>query len=186
MKQFAILALAILLSGCTGVQPVLVEPTAEAFVTSTLPPTSLPLPTSFLAPVNTTPTTDPSILAQLFPNSNMEDELTRMDQQGMVIVEVTPINLGMAGDALVFEIAMNTHSVDLSMDLAQLATLSTDAGRVFQAVSWDAPRGGHHISGELVFPALVDGISVLDGASKITLRIRDVDAAMRTFEWDLQ
>jgi hypothetical protein len=104
----------------------------------------------------------------------------------MVTVEVTPINLGMVGDNLVFDIAMNTHSVDLSMDLAQLSTLTTDAGKDIQAISWDAPRGGHHISGELVFPALVDGISILDGASKITLQIRDVDATMRTFEWDLQ
>jgi len=108
-----------------------------------------------------------------------------MDQQGMVTVEATPINLGMAGDSLVFDIAMNTHSVDLSMDLAQLSTLTTDTGRDIPAMSWDAPRGGHHVSGELVFPARIDGVSILDGASKITLQIKDVDATMRIFEWDL-
>jgi len=186
MKRFTILVLAILLSACTGTQPNPAEPTAEAFVTSTLPPTSQPLPTSYSSPVTPTPTTNPSILAQLFPNSNAGNELTRMDQQGMVIVEVTPMNFGMPGDSIIFEVSMNTHSVDLSMDLAKLSTLSTDTGRVIQAVSWDAPIGGHHVSGELVFPALVDGVSVFDGAAKFTLQIKDVDAPMRTFEWSLQ
>lgn len=183
MKLFVILTLAILLSSCTGVQQSPVEPTAEAFVTSTLPPTSIPLPTSFSSPV--TPTTDPSIFAQLFPNSNAGNELTRMDQQGMVIVEVTPMNFGMPGNTIIFEVAMNTHSVDLSMDLAQLSTLTTESGIVIQATSWDAPRGGHHVTGELSFPAVVDGVSVFDGATKLTLQIKDVDATIRTFEWDL-
>jgi len=186
MKKIAILALAILLSACTGVQPIPVEPTVEAFVTSTLPPTSQPLPTSISSPVTSTPTTDPSIFGQLFPSSNAGNEQTRMDQQGMVTVEVTPMNFGMLGDTIIFEVAMNTHSVDLSMDLAQLSTLTTDAGRVIQALSWDAPRGGHHVSGKLVFPALVDGVSIFDGTAKFTLQIKDVDAQLRIFEWDLQ
>jgi hypothetical protein len=54
----------------------------------------------------------------LFPGSSGGNELTRLDEQGMVTVEVTPLNLGMPGETLVFEVSMNTHSVDLSMDLA--------------------------------------------------------------------
>ncbi len=109
-----------------------------------------------------------------------------VDEQGAVVVEVTPLNLNTPDDTLEFEIALNTHSVDLSMDLVQLVTLTTNVGIVVQAASWDAPRGGHHVSGKLIFPSTSDGNSFLDEATKIILQIRDVDAAMREFEWQLQ
>jgi len=38
----------------------------------------------------------------------------------------------------------------------------------------------------LIFPALKDGKSILDGASKLTLTIVNVDAASRVFEWELK
>ena len=72
------------------------------------------------------------------------------------------------------------------MDLANLATLTTDSGRTVQATLWDAPRGGHHVSGTLSFPASVDGKALLDGVTKLTLTIKDVDAPQRAFTWDLQ
>lgn len=59
-------------------------------------------------------------------------ELTRTDEQGAVVIEVTPLNLDSATDTLEFDVSMNTHSVDLSMDLAQLATLTTDTDIGFQ------------------------------------------------------
>jgi hypothetical protein len=86
-----------------------------------------------------------------------------------------------------FEVAMNTHSVDLSMDLAALATLSTDAGQQVGASAWQAPRGGHHVSGVLSFPATDgDGNDLLVGASQLTLTVRNLDAAARTFTWNLR
>ena len=113
-------------------------------------------------------------------------DLTRSDQQGMVVVEVTPLNLGSSGDTLEFDVALNTHSVDLSMDLTSLATLTTDAGITVAATKWDAPSGGHHVSGKLFFPGTKDGKSILDGASKLTLAILSLDAASRVFEWELK
>jgi hypothetical protein len=113
-------------------------------------------------------------------------ELTRVDQQGAVGIEVTPLNLRTPGDSLEFDVWMNTHSVDLSMDLAALATLTTDTGVTVQATLWDAARGGHHVAGRLVFPATTAGRSVLDGASKLTLTIVNVDAAARIYEWVLK
>ena len=104
----------------------------------------------------------------------------------MVTVEVTPLNLGMPVDMLIFEVAMNTHSVDLSMDLATLSILTTDASSVMQTSLWDAPRGGHHISGNLIFPATEDGKSILAGATKFTLTITNVDVPTRAFEWELK
>jgi hypothetical protein len=50
---------------------------------------------------------------------------------------------------------MNTHSVELDMDLAQLAILTTDTGKSV-ADRRDAERR-HHVGGTLSFPATVDG-----------------------------
>jgi hypothetical protein len=111
--------------------------------------------------------------------------LTQVDDQGAVTVEVTPINLDQPGDTLLFDVAMNTHSVDLSMDLKALATLTTDTGLTIPATNWEAPLGGHHVSGKLSFPAAQSGKSILDGAKKLTLTITGIDNATRTFNWDL-
>ena len=113
-------------------------------------------------------------------------DLTRTDEQGAVTFEVTPLNLSKAADSLEFDVSMNTHSVDLSMDLAQLATLTTDTGLTVQAAKWDATPGGHHVPGKLIFPVTQDGKSVLEGAGKLTLKIVNVDAPTRLFEWSLQ
>ena len=71
------------------------------------------------------------------------------------------------------------------MDLAALATLATDRGKTVQASQWDAPSGGHHVSGKLIFPATVDGQPLLEGAQKLTLTIKNLDAPERVFSWDL-
>jgi hypothetical protein len=136
--------------------------------------------------VTATPTDDPALLPTLFPNSSGNGELSRLDEQGAVVFEVTPLNLGTPADTLDFDVAMNTHSVDLGMDLAALSTLSTDNGVVVQASKWDAVPGGHHVEGTLIFPSAQDGTSILEGASKLTLTIVDVDAPSRVFEWELQ
>jgi hypothetical protein len=124
-------------------------------------------------------------LTKTSPQDASQD-LTRLDSQGAVTVEVKPENLSNLGDTLAFEISMSTHSVDLSMDLATLATLTTNDGSTVHATLWDAPRGGHHVSGTLSFPTSVDGKPILDGATKLTLMIEDVDAPERVFSWDLQ
>lgn len=111
--------------------------------------------------------------------------LTREDAQGNVTVSVTPLNLDQPGETLDFEVALNTHSVDLSMDLAQLATLTTDDGKRVRPAAWDAPMGGHHVSGKLSFPAQVEGEIVLDGAHSLTLTLQNIDAPERVFTWQL-
>lgn len=115
-------------------------------------------------------------------------DLKRTDGQGMVTVEVTPLNLDNASDTatLDFDVAMNTHSVDLSMDLAQLSTLTTDTGVGVQATKWEATPGGHHVRGKLIFPATKDGKGILATAKKLTLTIAKVDAPSRIFEWQLK
>jgi len=110
---------------------------------------------------------------------------TVVDEQGAVSVAVTPLNISGAAPTLDFEVAMNTHSVDLGMDLATLATLTTDDGRTVNAMLWDAVPGGHHVSGVLSFPAEEAGTAVIANATKLTLTIHDVDAPERIFSWSL-
>ena len=111
--------------------------------------------------------------------------LARTDQQGAVTVEVTPLNLDRPGVTLDFDLALNTHSVDLNMNLANLAQLTTDGGLSVQAARWDAPSGGHHVQGKLSFPVNVDGQPLLKGAHTLTLTLRNVDVPERTFVWEL-
>ena len=126
-----------------------------------------------------TPATEPA------PTEPSSDHQTRSDAQGAVTVNVTPLNLDTLSDQLEFDVALETHSVDLSMDLATLATLTTDTGIAVQATTWEAPRGGHHVQGKLIFPATKDGKTILDDASKLTLKITNVDAPSRVFEWPI-
>ncbi len=109
----------------------------------------------------------------------------QLDEQGFVEVEVTPLNLNAPDETLNFNVGLNTHSVDLSMDLAPLAKLEADNGLGVQAILWDAPSGGHHVSGVLSFPATTDGVTLLEGASHLTLTIHDVDAPERSFTWSI-
>jgi hypothetical protein len=117
-------------------------------------------------------------------HSQWPDGETQQDSQGFVEVAVKPLNLNSPEDVLDFEVSLNTHSVDLSMDLAALAILTADNGLSVAASSWDAPVGGHHVAGILSFPLHFESASLLENASHLTLTIHDVDAAERTFEWD--
>ena len=155
------------------------------FLLLLLPILALPL-TACAAVARPVPSAVDPASSPIRSSSLKAGDLSRVDQQGAVVVEVTPRNLDPSAGDLQFDVFMNTHSVDLSMDLASLSTLTTDTGVNLQATLWEAPRGGHHVSGRLVFPAAKDGGSVLDRASKLTLTIRNVDAPIRVFEWDLR
>ena len=113
------------------------------------------------------------------------DGEVKLDEQGYVEVAVTPLNLNSPDGTLNFSVGLNTHSVDLSMDLSAMATLEADNGLGVDAVTWDAPSGGHHVSGILSFPTIADGVALLDGASHLTLKIHNVDAPERIFTWTL-
>lgn len=124
--------------------------------------------------------------ATLTPPVQSQPAAPQTDSQGMVTVEVTPENLQNPGDALVFDVAMNTHSVNLGMDLAKQATLMTDNDTPVPASRWDGPTtGGHHVSGKLTFPTTYNGKPVLQGATRVTVTITNVDAPARIFTWQL-
>ncbi|HMN15246.1 MAG TPA: hypothetical protein PKD55_23245 [Bellilinea sp.] len=161
---------AFLLTACTGQNPSQ-APTAK--------------PSSQSEPAKSEPTTVPTQEMVATQEVEVPADLTKSDAQGAVTMEITPTNLKNPGDAVIFVVLMDTHSVDLSMDLAQLAVLSTDTGKTVQATLWDAPRGGHHVEGKLSFPSTKDGSDLLDGAKSVTITITNVDAPTRTFTWSI-
>ncbi len=71
------------------------------------------------------------------------------------------------------------------MDLAGLATLTTDTGLTINATRWKAPSGGHHVSGTLSFPATINGSAYLQKSVQLTLILRNLDAPERVFNWEI-
>ncbi len=132
----------------------------------------------------TPPQSDPVSTESNSPSN--DSATTRTDEQGAIIFEITPLNLASSTDTIEFDVTLTTHSIELSMDLASFATLTTDTGINVTSTLWNAPRGGHHVEGKLIFPATKDNKSVLEGATKLTLTILNVDAPSRIFEWDLK
>ncbi len=112
-------------------------------------------------------------------------DLKRTDTQGAVTLDVNPLNFTSFEDTLIFDVSMNTHSVDLSMDLAALSELATNNGLTLPAAQWDAPKGGHHVEGTLTFAIPAEAKSVLQSAKEWTLTIKSVDAPTRVFTWQI-
>ncbi len=86
---------------------------------------------------------------------------------------------------LIFNVDMNTHSVDLDQyDLGELVVLRDDAGNEYRPVSWDSASGGHHRKGILTFP-LPDSLS--QGTAKyVEMVIQDVAGINeRVLKWEL-
>jgi hypothetical protein len=75
----------------------------------------------------------------------------RQVDSGAVEVKITPARLDDTGAA--FEIVLDTHSVELALDVAAAATLEVD-GTAWSVDGWDGSRpGGHHREGTLRFTA---------------------------------
>jgi hypothetical protein len=79
MKRFALsLLLIFLLAACAPSQATANQPTVQ------------PAP---ILKVTASPTDDPALLPTLFPNNENNGELARVDEQGVVVFELTPLNL---------------------------------------------------------------------------------------------
>ena len=154
---------------------------AAALVAGCTSTISSPTPTP--APVEPTPipsaeATPPETLA----GGGMEP-IT--DGQGAVVVVETPLDVKLENSELIFELVMDTHSVELGMDLTRLAVLRTDSGLEITPSRWEGPQGGHHVDGRLIFPGQVDGQPILDGAQSFSLVLRGVEVPERVFTWSL-
>lgn len=101
-------------------------------------------------------------------------------EQG-VTIKVTPKAIGASDSRWEFSVVLDTHSGDLSDDLVQSASLTTDDGRSFKPANWSgAAPGGHHREGVLAFDVPTPR------PASIELRIvRPGESAARTFRWQL-
>ncbi len=109
-------------------------------------------------------------------------DLAQAKEEASVTVTVTPLNLADPSAAtLDFEIALDTHSVDLAYDMMAIATLRNDAGQEVQPMNWNGPAGGgHHMSGTLSFPQMKDR------GKSLTLILRGVSSVPeRAFVWNV-
>lgn len=84
----------------------------------------------------------------------------------------------------VFDIALNTHSVDLdALDLAD-AVMRNDRGETLIARPWSAPAGGHHRAGALSFDG--DASTFFASARWIELVLSGIgDLPERTLRWEI-
>lgn len=130
--------------------------------TEPLPPVVTPAGPSALAPTN---------------------GLVQSNEGGAVTIDVKW--LGQNSGSLVFQVDMNTHSVDLDVyDLGKLATLRDDSGKEYKPSSWQSAAGGHHRGGTLAF-TIADSVKQ-STAKSIELVVRDVAGIKeRNFKWEL-
>lgn len=93
--------------------------------------------------------------------------------------------LGIENDKLVFDVSMNTHSVNLDQyDLGKLSVLLDEQGNQYIPSSWESAPGGHHRKGTLTF-ATPDSLG--QGKTKyVELIVRDVaGVGERIFKWEV-
>ena len=137
------------------------------------------------SPPTVAPTLSPGNASTPAPAIDADSDLARTDSQGAVEFVVTPLNLSSPGSTLEFKVVMDTHSVDLAWDLAAQATLATETGLQVPGLSW-LVGSGHHYENTLTFPAqTAEGKALLDGATTLTLTIRNTDVAERQFVWEI-
>ncbi len=86
-------------------------------------------------------------------------------------------------EGAVFDVSLDTHSVDLdALDLAD-AVLRNDRGEALTAQAWAAPKGGHHREGSLAFEG--NATPFFKGAAWIELVLSGVgDLPERTLRWE--
>lgn len=100
------------------------------------------------------------------------------DERGGVTVAAEPIFLE-AGKEASFKIVLDTHNVELDYDLLKVSTLSDEKGNSFKPLSWSGGSGGHHLKGDLVFPAFPAK------AKLVQLLIAGISGFDRRFIWNL-
>ena len=113
---------------------------------------------------------------------------TLKNRGGGVTVEAKYLGASAAGDAIRFEIKLDTHSVNLDQyDLKQLATLRNDLGVAVKPLTFEKKGSGHHIQNILAFPAKDEaGKSVAgDGVTSLELVLFDIaDVPQRVLRWE--
>ena len=116
-------------------------------------------------------------LAQAGPNATA----TQSSTDRSVTFKVTPKSIGLQETRWEFSVVLDTHSADISDDLVQSATLTTNDGRTLKPSNWvETVPGGHHREGVLAFDVAAPRPTTIE------LRIaRPGESTPRTFRWQL-
>ncbi|MBI4180547.1 MAG: hypothetical protein HY528_01300 [Chloroflexi bacterium] len=109
--------------------------------------------------------------------------VVQSNEAGSVVIKVQWVIA--EGNSLIFQVDMDTHSVNLDQyDLKQLAVLRDDMGNEYHPVSWESAAGGHHRQGKLTF-LLPDSLRQRT-AKYLEMVIRDVAGIeIRVLKWEL-
>lgn len=109
----------------------------------------------------------------------VDEPMEQSDDGGGVTVKATWVG---SAAGIAFEVALDTHSVDLEgLDLRD-ATLQNDNGDRIADPVWDADTGGHHRSGRLTFQG--DPGTFLAATAWIELSVPGVAGVpFRTLRW---
>lgn len=99
-----------------------------------------------------------------------------------VTVSVTPRVLNLK-EKSVFDVAFETHSVDLAFDVASIATLDDQNRNALGSSTWDgSPPGGHHRNGTLSFSE-----PLRQSTKQVILTLKGISGiAKRTFTWEVK
>lgn len=106
---------------------------------------------------------------------------TRSTASGGVTVKVTPKSFSVGGAPWEFVVVLDTHSQDLTDDIAKSASLVGADGARHSPLGWEgAPSGGHHREGVLRFRPIVPVPATIE----LQLQ-RPGETAPRAFRWTL-
>lgn len=128
-----------------------------------------------------TPTSPAAPASSPGESASTASESTRTSEGGQVTAVV---DWAGPDEGAVFEVTLDTHSVDLdSLDLSD-AVLRNDRSESMSAQPWAAPKGGHHREGALTFAG--DAAPFFDGAKWIELVLKGIgDVPERTLRWEI-
>jgi len=117
-----------------------------------------------------------------YQNRLTEQKLeSKVDDQALVTVAVTPINISSQSKEWKFDIVMDTHSVELDQDMTESAVLIDGQDKEYKPIGWEGPSGGHHREGVLVF----DPIEPMP--KYIELKIKNIGGVTeRLFKWNIE
>jgi len=94
---------------------------------------------------------------------------TQEQKGGNITIAVTPKILTPASQPA-FDIVFDTHSVDLSFDVANASTLTDITKKTYGSAMWEGdPPSGHHRKGTLTFSRILR-----EGAGPVTLTFKDI------------
>lgn len=121
--------------------------------------------------------------AQMRPDAEgIENSLTKTQSQGAVAVQATLISEKNSMNKLVFEIVMNTHTVDLQQyEISNLAEVSFGDKPNSKNFEWKPfSKDSHHMMGTLTWSG-----EIKDDYENISLNLKTIDdMPSRVFTWD--